>query len=1419
MILKKAAYDALDEAEQLLVTLFLYLPEGIERDLLRNIAAKALPSFEAKYGYVGNILQVLEKRGYVHRVSAYTGEYRGRIELSAEDYSAIMREAEEKGWLPSAAAVESAARKAISTIRNVSKLIPVAQCARRLAGSASSVPDKAVAVDVASQRCAALHAARILIDEPQYDFTGDDAPLLHLMPYWLNIRFICERDVRKTLLAMNAALQSRKSGLDWNVYAAYAALCFWTGWKEGLAVVPDNLSRPELTCIAMCCKNALAGNMAVADNCSKSLERLEGFTFQSSLDSYDNRDLDNFPERLMRAMIAAVANPEKISKTRPKRIIAPSWRERGTWGRSVRMDEAYQAFVRKACGYFSNYWPDIVGGKGTLISGKSSKDVKYAIAGLTYAWDFRLLIKSRTKYVPTAARLFDLAKEAERLGYMNIAGLYLSLLSGAYDRNAEADFVKRVEASAVKFLPEIAVGAEWMNVLKVLKGVVQRAEKSVQRNKAAGKKQIVWYIVAEGAESHGKLRVERMYPATRKTGDPQDGSNDEQVDLSWRMNDNNKMKDFDEKDMLIARTLCSEHITFMNDNKRRALLPMLVGMERVMLRQYEKSSSGWASSLGSPKSVKVVEGQCEMYSAVTADGGIELSIPRWLKGETEGVILRWADEGVLSVVTVSKETAKLIGFFGEYTSSNGKITIPGAGMKEAAGVLRAMETILPVAAPSEKEKSRLRRVAATARINVRLSFADERLVVRTVLKPVPALPEFLIDPGEGQTEKVVADAGGSYLLVRDLDAEKANLAEVKGVLAAHETWYDGRFTWNIEDVAAALDALTLLKTLADAAPDRFDIEWIDERRLAVTSAPASAVALESRRTADDWFRVEGEFRLDDGRVLSVARMLEAARSRVGDFVRLSDGDYVRLTRKMARQLDALSAASRRKGDGVEVVKAAIPMLDKTFDGAEGSLSLPGAMAKTAEEIRDAFAKRPDVPSILNAELRAYQVDGYRWLSRLAACGFGSCLADDMGLGKTLQVIALLAERAKNGVSLVVAPSSVCGNWRSEIRRFAPALRPVMAAEQRETPLAQETAMAVVIASYNYLLFHEDEFAAVNWNGVVLDEAQAIKNDASKRAKTVKRLSARFRVAATGTPIENRLGELWSIFDFLNPGLLGAATSFTSRFTKEGMATAELKRLVKPLVLRRLKGDVLDDLPDKTEITLPVELGKEERSAYEGCRLHALAQLRKNTEEDGEEPNRMSILAELTRLRRFCCHPSLVLPGKQIPSAKMEALVELLGNLRESRHRALVFSQFTDYLAIVRRVIDARGWTHLYLDGSTPTLEREKLVNAFQGGEGDFFVISLKAGGTGLNLTAADYVILLDPWWNPAVENQAADRAHRIGQKNPVTVYRLIASDTVEERVLELHKEKKEIAEDVLDGTGSASLSPAQLMRLFGTGEK
>ena len=260
-------------------------------------------------------------------------------------------------------------------------------------------------------------------------------------------------------------------------------------------------------------------------------------------------------------------------------------------------------------------------------------------------------------------------------------------------------------------------------------------------------------------------------------------------------------------------------------------------------------------------------------------------------------------------------------------------------------------------------------------------------------------------------------------------------------------------------------------------------------------------------------------------------------------------------------------------------------------------------------------------------------------------------------------------------------------------------------------------------------------------------------------------------------------------------------------TREGLAKDELKRLVEPFILRRLKSAVLTDLPEKTEVTLSVELGPNERTAYEACRIKALEAL------EGNEDDRISILAELTRLRRFCSHPSLVLP-EFTESAKLETLKDLLSDLKGAGHRALIFSQFTDYLAIVRRLLEEQGWTCQYLDGTTPIAERAKAVDSFQAGEGDFFLISLKAGGTGLNLTAANYVVLLDPWWNPAVENQAADRVHRIGQKNPVTVYRLIAAKTVEERVLELHAEKRRIAEDVLEGTGKTTLSPEVLMRLF-----
>ena len=792
------------------------------------------------------------------------------------------------------------------------------------------------------------------------------------------------------------------------------------------------------------------------------------------------------------------------------------------------------------------------------------------------------------------------------------------------------------------------------------------------------------------------------------------------------------------------------------------------------------------------------------------DGGLAVTVEPWCLKVIEDYAIRKVSDGSYAWYPFPKAMRAAMDVFKSF-GANGTIEIPKEGMGAMRPILPRMATLAPIqgdlAAVGGGEG--LERVAGDATPLVRLVFEDGVLSFSLRAKPLDDV-ELLFVPGAGQPERMVSRRKGMAVLVRDLTAEKTSAARVRKALDDFETWSDGADGWRIDSLLHALKALSVLKDLGGAVR----LEWRKGRRIAIAAPKPGAWKLSATGGADFWFSVGGEFMLDDGRMLALSDLIVAFRNRQGDFVPFGDGEYVRLTSTLSKRLEALDAAGRVKGKSMEVPPAAIPMLDGVFGGDDDpAMALPQAMAARAGAIRAAFARKVEPPPRLKAELRPYQRDGYEWLSRLAACGLGACLADDMGLGKTVQVIALLLERSHDGASLVVAPASVCGNWRSELARFAPTLRVFMAWDEKADAMDAVNAAGpgdVVIAGYGLVVTREAQFAARGWNGVVLDEAQAIKNEASKRAKAVKRLKARFRVAATGTPVENRLTELWSISDFLNPGLLGTIGDFARKFTVEGRATQSLKRLVSPLVMRRVKRDVLDDLPDKTEITLPVILGEEERAGYETCRRMALKTL-----EDGGAENRISILAELTRLRRYCCHPSLVLGEAGSVSAKMDALVDLLDNLRENHHRALVFSQFTDYLAIVRKAIDGQGWTHQYLDGQTPAAERARLVEAFQRGEGDFFLISLKAGGMGLNLTAANYVILLDPWWNPAVENQAADRVHRIGQKNPVTVYRLIAQDTVEERVLDLHKEKKAIAEDVLDGASSSALTPDELMKLFG----
>jgi len=427
----------------------------------------------------------------------------------------------------------------------------------------------------------------------------------------------------------------------------------------------------------------------------------------------------------------------------------------------------------------------------------------------------------------------------------------------------------------------------------------------------------------------------------------------------------------------------------------------------------------------------------------------------------------------------------------------------------------------------------------------------------------------------------------------------------------------------------------------------------------------------------------------------------------------------------------------------------------------------------------------------------------------------------MGLGKTIQTLALILQRTEEGPTLVVAPTSVCNNWMSETEKFAPTLNPIFyRGKERDNILNNAGPNDLVICSYGLLQQDADKFIAMEWTSIVLDEAQAIKNVGAKRTRTAHLLKSDFRVVTTGTPIENHLGELWSLFRFLNPGLLHSQDQFMKRFMipierdkNEGVRLA-LKSLIQPFMLRRNKSQVLSELPPRTEITIEVPLSEGERSLYEAVRLQAIEELEPGQKSD-KEAGHLQVLAAITRLRLASCNPRLVMPETTLPSSKLEQFATLVDDLLENDHKTLVFSQFVKHLTLIREHLDKAGISYQYLDGSTSMAKRKERVDAFQAGEGDVFLISLKAGGSGLNLTAADYVIHMDPWWNPAVEDQASDRAHRIGQTRPVTIYRLVAQNTIEEKIIKLHQQKRDLADSLLEGSDmSGSMKADQMLALI-----
>lgn len=550
------------------------------------------------------------------------------------------------------------------------------------------------------------------------------------------------------------------------------------------------------------------------------------------------------------------------------------------------------------------------------------------------------------------------------------------------------------------------------------------------------------------------------------------------------------------------------------------------------------------------------------------------------------------------------------------------------------------------------------------------------------------------------------------------------------------------------------------------------------------------------------------------------------------YYRLKDGSFISLEDESIKDLgNVLTDVDKNEIDDniLRVSKYKMLGIMQKFQDKE---SFPIENTNELRQLIDNVVNLPEsklIPPVsLSKILRNYQTTGFKWMKVLGENGLGGVLADDMGLGKTIQAISFMLSNKDKGLpSLVVAPSTLVYNWEREIKKFAPSLSTLSIEgnkNQREEKIKQIPKYDIIITSYPLLRNDIDFYTEFDFYSCILDEAQHIKNPISITAKSVKKIKAHTRFALTGTPIENSPGELWSIFDFVMPGYLGLYKSFEQNYQKpildgDEEALNQLKKLISPFVLRRSKEQVLKELPEKIVTTYTVDLTPAQRKLYNTYLVKTKGELEDRIKTVGFEKSRMHIFTGLLRLRQICCHPGVFIENYKGSSGKIEALEELLGDMVAAGHRILIFSQFTSMLTIIKNMLEKMNISYAYLDGATKVAERKKIVDQFNQGKSNVFLLSLKAGGVGLNLTSADTVIHFDPWWNPAVEEQASDRVHRIGQKRKVNVIRLIAKDTIEERIDELQKIKKDLADSVIqDGELLINtLTKEEILELFNCG--
>lgn len=607
---------------------------------------------------------------------------------------------------------------------------------------------------------------------------------------------------------------------------------------------------------------------------------------------------------------------------------------------------------------------------------------------------------------------------------------------------------------------------------------------------------------------------------------------------------------------------------------------------------------------------------------------------------------------------------------------------------------------------------------------------------------------------------------------------------------------------------------------------RYGEVFYSERFKGIRSIKKSDFKGEVRKGKFDYFELK--FKLTNIGEDEVVKILRSFRDNV-KYYKLENGEYLDLEEEALKEalnlIDSLVINEEFDDNTVLIPLSKGAYVEDYLENKDFRY------IKTCDEMKDLKIKLNNIenktfqmPYGILAKLRDYQKQGYNWLRTLDYLGFGGILADEMGLGKTLQTITFILSKT-NSKTLIVAPTSLIYNWLSEFEKFAPSLKVLICngtPDERKKYIENYKDYDVIITTYNMLrndLEHYDMF----FDYCILDEAQNIKNYNSLNAKCVKKIKSRVRFALTGTPVENSLMELWSIFDFIMPGYLYDEKRFTTRYFRRLEESPEIleeiHKMVKPFILRRLKKNVIKELPDKIEKIMNIPLSDEQKIVYETYAEYAKNLIQKKVESDEFKKSKIEILSYVTKLRQICLDPSIIMDNYNGTSGKIDALIELLEQSIEGDHKVLVFSQFTSVLKNISNILKENNMSYCYLDGSMTSSERMKMVNEFNDGNKNIFLISLKAGGTGLNLTSADIVIHFDPWWNPAVEDQATDRAHRLGQKNVVEVIKLIASGTIEEKIIDLQNSKRELIDKVLSDDLSTDvfvnkLNDDEILQLF-----